>query len=329
MNDVTISIVSPVYKAEKIIDELVKRIVDSVSKITGEFEIILVEDGSPDSSWSVIERNCKRDNRIKGIKLSRNFGQHHATTAGLDCSSGSWVVILDCDLQDLPEEIPKLYIKAQEGYDVVLARRVERKHGWIKQLTSQVFYKVFNFLTDMNYDGQVGGFKIFSRKVVDNLKLMREQHRFVNGLVEWMGLSTASVDVKHGERYEGKSTFTYKKLFGLAVDIITSYSDKPLRIATGFGLTLSFISFLYGAYILVRGVLVGSPVQGWISLMVSLYFLSGIIITILGIVGIYIGKTFSEVKRRPLYVVSEVLGLNDLIDSVSDSTQLYARSTIQ
>ena len=309
MEKIKLSIVSPVYKADKIIDELVKRIVDSVSKITEEFEIILVDDGSPDDPWSVIERNCKRDNRVKGIKLSRNFGQHHATTAGLDCSNGDWVVILDCDLQDLPEEIPKLYIKAQEGYDVVLARRVERKHGWIKQLTSRVFYKVFNFLTDMNYDGQVGGFKIFSRKVVDNLKLMREQHRFVNGLVEWMGLSTAGVDVQHGERYEGKSTFTYRKLFALAVDVITSYSDKPLRIATFLGLIMSLIAFMYGIFVLIRGLLIGSTVEGWRSLMVSLYFLCGVIITVLGIIGIYLGRTYSEVKKRPLYIVSKTSGL--------------------
>ena len=223
-----ISIVSPVYKAENIVDELVKRIIESVSKITSDFEIILVEDNSPDKSWEAIERNCKKDNRVRGIKLSRNFGQFHAITCGIDFCKGDWVVVMDCDLQDRPEEIPRLYAKAQEGYDVVLAKRNRRKDNFIRKATSKLFYKLFNYFSGMNYDSQVSGFRLFSKKVVENFRAMREQSRFFNCLVEWMGFPTASVDVEHGERFEGKSSYTFWKLLDLSIDTITSYSDKPL-----------------------------------------------------------------------------------------------------
>lgn len=303
-----ISVISPVYKAENILDELVERIVKSVSVITEDFEIVLVEDGSPDNSWKEIEKICRRDKRVKGIKLTRNFGQHYAITCGLDFCNGKWVVVMDCDLQDIPEEIPQLYKKAQEGYEVVLARRGKRKDSSLKRLQNWFFYKLFNYLTGMNYDSQVGGFRIISKKVVEHLYYMREQHRFFNGLIEWMSFPTAYVDVSHGERFEGKSAYTFRKLFGFAIDIITSYSDKPLRIAAVLGFVMSLLSFIYGALILFKALIFGSPVSGWSSLIVSLYFLSGIIITILGIIGIYLGKTYSEVKRRPLYVVSKYLG---------------------
>lgn len=305
-----ISIVSPVFKAEKVVGELVSRVVLEVEKITDDFEIILVEDGSPDNSWEEIERNCKKDKRVKGIKLSRNFGQHHAITCGLDFCKGDWTVVMDCDLQDLPEEISKLYKKAQEGYDVVLARRGKRKDSLLKQIENWLFYTVFNYLTGMNYDNQVGGFRILSKRVVEHLRFMREQHRFFNGLVEWMSFPTAYVDVMHGERFEGKSAYTFRKLLRFAIDIITSYSDKPLRVAAVLGFVMSLLSFIYGAFILLKALIFGSQVSGWSSLIISLYFLSGVIITILGIIGIYLGKTYSEVKRRPLYVVSKYLGFD-------------------
>ncbi len=303
-----ISIVSPVYKAEKIVDELVRRIIDSVSKITEDFEIILVDDASPDNVWEFIERNCKKDKRVKGIKLSRNFGQFYAITCGLDYCKGDWVVVMDCDLQDQPEEIPRLYKKALEGYDVVLARRVGRKDNLGRKIASWIFYNTFNYFSGMKYDIQVSGYRIFSKRVLETYCSMREQHRFFNGMIEWMGFPTASIDVEHAERFEGKSAYSFWKLIGLAVDVITSYSDKPLKFAAATGFGMSLFAFVYGSFILLRALILGSPVTGWSSLIVSLYFLSGIIITVLGVFGIYLGKTFSEVKKRPLYIVSKKEG---------------------
>lgn len=280
-----------------------------MESITPDFEIILVEDCGGDRSWEIIEDLAKTDGRVKGIQFSRNFGQHYGISAGVDQCDGDWLVVMDCDLQDRPEEIPRLYAKAQEGYDVVLARRGKRKDTLLKRLTSWLYYKVFNYFAGTNYDGQVGNFRIVSRKVVDNFRLFRETLRFFGGIIDWMGFPTASIDIIHDERFEGKSTYSYRKLFKLAGEIIIAYSDKPLRLSIKLGFAMSFLSFLYGGYILFRALLFGSPVMGWSSMIVSLYFIGGIIIANLGIVGIYLGKTFAETKKRPLYVIKESINV--------------------
>lgn len=298
-----ISVVVPVYKAEGCLDELYERLKNSLEIISAEFEIILIEDCGGDKSWNVIERLAKADPRVRGMQFSRNFGQHYGITAGLDNCRGEWVVIMDCDLQDQPEEIPRLHEKALEGFDVVLARRGQRKDKLIKRFTSWCYYKVFSYLADIQYDGEVGNFRIMSRKVVENFRTMRERLRFLGGLVQWMGFPTASIDVEHAARFEGKSTYTFSKLWRLATDTIIAHSDKPLRLAVRFGFMMAAISFIYGAYILAKAFFYGSAIMGWSSLIVSLYFIGGIIIAILGILGIYIGKTFDETKKRPLYIV--------------------------
>lgn len=298
-----LSVVIPVYKAEKSLDELFARLVRALESISPDFEIILVEDCGGDSSWQVIERLAASEQRVRGIQFSRNFGQHYGITAGLDYCCGDWVVVMDCDLQDRPEEIPRLYAKAQEGYDIVLARRGARQDPFIKRLTSSLFYKIFSYLSDIEYDGESGNFRIMSRKVVTNFKRMGEQLRFFGGLVQWMGFPTASIEVEHAERFEGKSTYTFAKLWKLATETIIAHSDKPLRLAVRFGFLMAFLSFFYGAYILGRAIIYSSPIPGWSSLIVSLYFIGGIIIGILGILGIYLGKTFDESKKRPLYII--------------------------
>jgi glycosyltransferase involved in cell wall biosynthesis len=298
-----ISVVVPVYKAEGCLDELYERLKNSLEIISTEFEIILVEDCGGDKSWNVIERLAQTDSRVRGLQFSRNFGQHYGITAGLDYCRGKWVVIMDCDLQDQPEEIPRLHAKALEGYDVVLARRGQRKDKLTKRFTSWCYYKIFSYLADIAYDGEVGNFRIMSHKVVENFRTMRERLRFLGGLVQWMGFPTASIEVEHAERYEGKSTYTFSKLWRLATDTIIAHSDKPLRLAVRFGFMMAFISFIYGTCILARAFFYGSAIMGWSSLIVSLYFIGGIIIAILGILGIYIGKTFDETKKRPLYIV--------------------------
>ncbi len=298
-----ISVVVPVFKAEQCLDELYIRLKSSLVAISENFEIVLVEDCGGDGSWQVIERLATADPRVRGIQFSRNFGQHYGITAGLDHSRGDWVVVMDCDLQDQPEEIPRLYAKAQEGYDIVLARRGSRKDPVLKRFTSMMFYRLFSYLADIDYDGQTGNFRIMSRKVVLNFLRMRERLRFFGGLVQWMGFPTASIDVEHAERFEGKSTYTFSKLWKLATETIIAYSDKPLRLSVQFGFLMAFFSFCYGVFILGRSLIYGSAIPGWNSLIVSLYFLGGIIIAILGILGIYLGKTFDETKKRPLYIV--------------------------
>jgi dolichol-phosphate mannosyltransferase len=303
---VSISVVVPVYKAENCLDELYHRLIGVLESITKEFDIVLVEDCGGDRSWEIIERLAARDARVKGIQFSRNFGQHYGITAGLDHCNGDWVVVMDCDLQDRPEEIPFLYAKAQEGYDIVLARRGKRQDPLFKRFTSWMFYRVFTYLADIDYDGETGNFRIMSRKVVDSFCKMREQLRFFGGLVQWMGFPTASIEVQHAERYDGKSTYTFSKLRRLATETIIAYSDKPLRIAVRFGFLMAFVAFCFGLYIFSGALIYGSPVEGWSSMIVSLYFIGGIIIAILGIMGVYLGKTFDESKKRPLYIVRRV-----------------------
>ena len=300
-----ISVIIPVYKAENCLVELCRRLKSSLGNITEDFEIILIEDCGGDRSWPIILDLARVDRRVVGIQFSRNFGQHYGITAGLDICKGDWVVVMDCDLQDRPEEIPRLYDKALEGYDVVLAKRGPRQDPVLKRLTSWLFYKIFSFLADVDYDGETGNFRIVSRKVVINFRSMKERLRFFGGLVSWMGFPTATVRVQHDERFAGQTSYTFGKLWKLACETIIAYSDKPLRLSVRFGFTISALAFFYGNYIVYQVVVHGTPMMGWSSLIVSLYFLGGIIIGILGVIGIYLGKAFDEVKRRPLYIVNK------------------------
>lgn len=298
-----ISVVIPVYQAEGCLNELYDRLASSLNKISDQFEIILIDDCSLDQSWSLIETLSRNDPRVRGVQFSRNFGQHYGISAGLNICRGDWIVVMDCDLQDRPEEIIRLYTKAQEGYDVVLARRGLRKDPLIKRLNSWIFYKAFSYLAGINYDGETGNYRILSKKVVTNFRNMGEQLRFFGGLIQWLGFPTASIEITHDARFEGKSTYTFSKLWKLASETIIAHSDKPLRISIRFGFLMAFMSFCYGSYILIKALVHNSAIPGWSSLIVSLYFIGGIIISILGIIGIYLGKTFDETKKRPLYVI--------------------------
>ncbi|MBI2293193.1 MAG: glycosyltransferase family 2 protein [Betaproteobacteria bacterium] len=307
-----ISVVIPVYRAEACLEELYRRLRTVLEPISPDFEIVLVEDCGGDRSWQLIRELARRDSRIKGIQFSRNFGQHYGITAGLDHCDGDWVVVMDCDLQDRPEEIPRLYAKAQEGFDVVFARRGKRSDPPLKRVASWLFYRLFSWLADIDYDGRSGNFCVISRKVVANFRGMREQLRFFGALTNWMGFPTAYVDVQHAERYAGDSTYTFGKLWKLAAGAVVAYSDKPLRLSIRIGFILAACAVLYGIYILARALLYGSAVTGWASLIVSIYFIGGIIIGILGIIGIYLGKAFDETKKRPLYII-----LNSTLDEPS------------
>lgn len=301
-----ISVVIPVYRAESCLEELYRRLKAALEPLTADFEIMLVEDCGGDRSWPLIVELAQRDPRVKGIQFSRNFGQHYGITAGLDRCNGDWVVVMDCDLQDRPEEIPRLYAKAQEGHEIVVARRGKRSDPLLKRFSSWLYYSVFSWLADMDYDPQAGNFRILSRKVINNYRNMRERSRFFGSLINWMGFPFTSIDVQHDERFAGDSSYTFGKLWRLGAETIIAYSDKPLRLAVRLGFFIATCAFLYGLYILFLALFHGSPVTGWSSLIVSIYFMGGVIVAILGILGIYLGKTYDETKHRPLYVINHM-----------------------
>ncbi len=302
-----LSIVSPVYNAENIMLELVKQIEANVKSITSNYEIILVNDGSKDRSWQKIQELCANNKKVIGINLSRNFGQHNTITAGLEHARGEWVVVMDCDLQDRPEEIPVLYNKATEGYDVVLAQRVRRNDSWLKRSGSKLFYKLFAYLTDIPQDESVANFGIYNGKVIAAVLKMREQTRMFPTMVKWVGFKKTSVPVTHGSRFEGESTYNFRNLFKLAIDTILTYSDKPLRLIIRIGFAIAAISFLFALWILLRYLTGHIVVLGYASLMISIWFLAGIMIMILGLLGLYMGKMFDGIKNRPIYLVDEIV----------------------
>lgn len=305
--NIHISVVSPVYKAENIVAELVKQVREAISSITEDFEIILVNDASPDRSWEKIVAECATDKRIKGINLSRNFGQHYAITAGLHYAKGEWVVVMDCDLQDRPDEIPKLYQKAQEGWDSVFAQRKDRNDSIIKKLFSKAFYKIFSYLTETEQDASVANYGIYHRKVIDAILKMQDQIRFFPTMVQWVGFRKYYLPVKHSERYEGKSSYNFKGLFRLALNTIIAFSDKPLRLTVKLGFFITLISFIVMFAYLTMYFIGSIKVMGFTTLIISFWLLSGIIIFILGFVGLYIGKVFEKVKERPVFIIKETI----------------------
>ena len=290
-------------------EELVRRISESVGSITEHYEIILVNDASPDNSWNVIRAECEKDSRVKGINLSRNFGQHYAITAGLSYAKGEWVVVMDCDLQDRPEEIPNLYNKAIEGYDSVFAQRINRSDSWLKRMSSKLFYKFFSYMTETRQDASVANFGIYNRKVIDAVLSMGDAMRYFPTQIQWVGFKRAYLPIQHDERAEGKSTYNLSRLFRLAFDTIISFSDKPMRLMVKMGLFVTLASFIVGIVFLVRYCLGEIEVLGFTSLIISLWLLGGIIISLIGVVGIYLGKLFEKAKDRPTFIVNQKLNI--------------------
>jgi dolichol-phosphate mannosyltransferase len=300
-----LSIVSPVYRAELVLDELVERISNNIPSAFNSFEIILVDDFSPDKSWQKIVEISKKNKNVFGFKLSRNFGQHYAITAGLNQVTGDYVVVLDCDLQDQPEEIEKLFNESQKGFDIVLARRYERKDSLYKKTVSKLFYKTLSYLTGTKQDATVANFGIYSKQVINEVVKLEEKIKYFPTMVKWVGFSTSFVNVEHASRSEGKSNYNLKKLLNLALDIILAYSDKPLRLIIKFGLSIALISFAMVVYVLYEKVAGKVSVSGYASLIISIWFLSGCLLTTLGVVGLYIGKIFEGVKNRPSYIIEK------------------------
>ncbi|ACD21979.1 glycosyltransferase [Clostridium botulinum B str. Eklund 17B (NRP)] len=302
-----ISVVIPVYGCKGAVFELHERLVGSLEKITDSFEIIMVNDNCPQNSWEEIKKVCYIDKRVRGINLSRNFGQIKAITAGLDNVKGNWVVVMDCDLQDRPEEIINLYNKAKEGYDVVFARRANRQDKAIKKFLSKTFYKVYGYFTDGNIDNTISNFSISKKIVIKNYCEMREQNRAFTLFIKWLGFKQTAIDVDHNDRAEGESSYSLKRRLKMAFEIITAQSNKPLTISITGGAIMAIISFLVVIYRVAVYFLTGVSTTGWTSIIVSIYLVGGLILMNLGILGIYIGNIFNENKNRPLYVIKDYL----------------------
>ena len=253
------------------------------------------------------------DKRVKGIELSRNFGQMRAILAGLDYAVGEWIVVMDCDLQDRPEEIVRLYEKAMEGYDVVFARRKERRDNPIKVFLANQFYKVYRFATEGNYDGAVCNFSIVKKNVIGNYCRMREQHRGYVMYIRWLGFRQTIIDVEHDARYEGKSSYSLKKRIDMAIELLTSQSDKILKLFVSFGFVMSISAFLAIIGLIIYHYTAQVAV-GWTSLIATNVLIGGIIIVVIGIVGIYVGNIFMQTKDRPLYVIRQMLNEDEKLE---------------
>lgn len=305
-----ISIVSPVYRGEKMIDELVRRNVDSVSSITDDYEIILVNDASPDKSWDEILKQCAVNPRVKGINLSRNFGQHYAITAGLHYAKGDWVVVMDCDLQDRPEEIPNLYKKALEGFDIVYARRVVKHVGWWKRFSSVAFHAVLDWLSGIKSDPAIANFGIFSQRVITEYNRIPQQARSFGSIIGSLGFKRGYIDVEQDESARGSSSYTLRKLLTHSFNIIVSSTNKPLRMAVGLGFVMATVSFILALYNVIAKLTGIIRVSGYTTTIFSIWFVGGLLLFVMGVLGLYVGKIFDQVKGHPLYVVRDEVNID-------------------
>jgi polyisoprenyl-phosphate glycosyltransferase len=301
-----VSIVSPVYNTAIFLHQFIEEVTSTLNLLGLTFEIILVDDRSPDSAWEMIQDICKLNSIVKGIRLSKNFGQQAAIMAGLSFAKGEWIVVMDNDLQDQPKEITKLYNKAIEGYDIVLANRAVRNDHFITKLFSGVFYKLFSYLANTTIKKGVANFGIYNKKVIAEVNEINDYIKAFPLFVNWVGFKQTIINVEHAKRPAGKSAYSISKLFSLAFDMILSFSTKPLKLFIKFGILVSLISFIAGVYTLIKYATGQITVLGYSSIILSIWFFSGLIITTIGIVGIYIGKIFNQAKGRKAFIVDEI-----------------------
>jgi dolichol-phosphate mannosyltransferase len=310
MNDVLksmeISIVVPLYNEEKNIRLMHDRLVSSILKISSNFEIIYVNDGSKDNSFLELLKLSNEDERVKYINFSRNFGHQIAVTAGLDYSKGAAVVIIDGDLQDPPEVIPEMYALYKEGFEVVYGQRLIRKgESFLKKITAKYFYRILKKITNINIPVDTGDFRLIDRKIVNDLKNMPEQNKFLRGQIAWLGYRQTSIFFERDERKFGETGYPFSKMLKFALDGITGFSDVPLQFVTKTGIFISFISFLVILYAIFSHFILERTITGWTSLIISSMFIGGVQLISVGIIGEYISRINKNVQNRPLYIVSE------------------------
>ncbi len=305
-----LSLVVPVFNEASVIDHFHARITEVLDRTELSYEVICVNDGSRDGSLQILEDLHRRDPRFKVVDLSRNFGKEAALTAGIDFAAGDAVIPIDVDLQDPPEVILDLVARWREGYDVAYATRTVREgETSFKKWTASVFYRVIQRLSPVSIPADTGDFRLMSRPVVEALRQLREQHRFMKGLFSWVGFRQVSVPYRRDPRVGGETKFNYWTLWNLAIEGITSFSFIPLQFASFLGISVALGALLYGAFLLVRTLISGNAVPGYPSLMVTILFLGGVQLMTLGVIGEYVGRIYNESKRRPIYLVRSTRGL--------------------
>lgn len=298
------SIVSPVYGAATLLVELVSEIEKAVSSLTPDYEIILVEDHSPDNSQEIIRQIAASNPKVKGLFLSKNFGQQLAINAGLDAATGDWIVTLDCDLQDTPDYIKNMYQKAQEGYDIVFASRQNRQDNALKKLGSKYFNRLLGYLTEMQQDETIANYVLYRKEAVDAMKSMGDYRRYYPLMNHWVGFKTCKLPIPHAERTDGrKSSYTMRKRIQLALNTSVAFSTKPLRLIVYLGFMMIAMSMVFGVGLVAHYLLSDTKVSGWLTLFASLWFIAGILIMVMGIIAVYIGEIFIQAKHRPSYIV--------------------------
>ena len=301
-----VSIILPIFNEEKGLESFVKVLYDVIKDKLNKFEILLVNDGSSDESLTIIKSLSTDYSEIKYINLSRNFGHQIAVSAGLDFAKGEYVILMDSDGQDPPELIPDMINKINEGYDVIYAKRIKRAdESFLKKQTATMFYKLLNYITNIEIPVDTGDFRIINRKVVNALKQMPEKQRYLRGQIAWLGFKQAPIEYERKGRNAGKSNYTYKKMIRLALDAITSFSNWPLRLATISGFICAFIGLSLIIYTLYAFFILKVYEPGWPSLMISIVFLGGIQLLGIGMIGEYVARINDNVKQRPLYLVDE------------------------
>lgn len=309
MNTSKLSVVSPVYHGEKMLEELVARISKAIAPLSSDYEIILVNDSSPDASWEEIQTLCARDKKVKGINLAHNFGQPYAITAGLSYAQGDYIAVIDCDLQNKPEDLPALFLKAMEGYDIVSARRVHRDDTFLKRMSSAVFHRVYDFLSGFSTDKAVAEFGVYSKRIVKVYCSIPEYSRSFVELIHTLGFRKTGIDVMHDHRLEGKSSYNLSRLLRLSFNAIISNSNRPLQLAVTLGFIMSLFSFLMAVYNIFAKFAGWNEVAGYTTTVFSIWFVGGLLLFMMGILGLYIGKIFDQVKGRPVFIVQDTLNI--------------------
>ena len=300
-----LSVVAPVYGCASCLEDLTERIHRAVSPLGMQFELLLVDDGSPDGAWARIQEIASLHPWVKGIRLSRNFGQHYAISAGLMQACGKQIVVMDCDLQDRPEEIPVLLAAMDKGVDVVLAQRVHRQDRMFKRLGSWLFYKLLGWLTGVPHDHTTANFGVYSQRIIQLINDMPESDRFFPLMVKWTGFPQTLVPVEHDSRSNGHSAYSFRRLLRLAINTALSYSDKPLRMVVAAGLCFALFSLLIVAYSVYRYMGGDIQVAGYTSMIASIWLVGSLILSSIGVVGLYLGRLFVDIKGRPHFIVAE------------------------
>jgi dolichol-phosphate mannosyltransferase len=309
------SLVVPAYNEEGVVNELVARLGELMDALDGDSEAIIVDDGSRDRTYELLLAAAQDDSRFKLVKLSRNFGHQIALTAGVDISTGDAVIVLDADLQDPPEVVLELAARWREGYDIVYAVRQERGgETRFKRATAAWFYRGFNKISEVDVPVDVGDFRLIDRRALDVFNQMRESSRFVRGMFSWIGFTQTGVEYNRAERFAGETKYPLRKMLRFAATGVTSFSEAPLRLALNAGFFVSFVSFVVGIFAIVAKLTGAFTVPGWASIVVVVTLIGGVQLIVLGVIGVYIGDIHTEVKNRPLYVVSELENFDELPD---------------